>query len=105
MIESVFHLFKIHREVVFGNTPIVVQDMLGVTPKSLNAVNVILAAVGKCFAMVQPMVLPQPFHGVVTAEGVGVVHRALSGMLSDMTHQLVSGHLASTPFLRHFFSF
>ena len=93
MIESVFHLFKIHREVIFGNTPIVVQDMLGVTPKSLNTVDVILATIGKCFAVVQPVVFPPALQRIVTAEGICVIDRPFSGMLSDMTHQLVSGHL------------
>jgi len=89
MVETILHLFKIHREVVFGNSPIIVQDMLRVTPKSFNAVDMILAAVGKGLSMIQTVVLAQPFKGVVASEGVGVVHRALPGMLLDVRHKLL----------------
>lgn len=29
MVESVFHFFKIHRKVVFGNTPVEISFILG----------------------------------------------------------------------------
>ena len=93
MVETVLHFFKIHREVIFGNSAIIVQNMFRITPKSFNAVNMIFAFVGKRLAVVQPMVFAQPLQGVVAPEGVGVIDRSFSGMLSDMTHQLFSGHL------------
>ena len=92
MIKTILHLFKIHREVIFRNPSVVVQDMLGKTPKSFNAVDVILASVGKGFAVVQAMVLAPTLQGVVTPKGVGVIDRAFSGMLSDMSHQFIGGH-------------
>lgn len=90
MVESVLHLFKIHRKVIFGNSSVIVQNMLCITPKSLNAVDMVLAAIGKGFAVVQAMVLAEPVQRVVAAEGIGVINRPFSGMLSDMGHEFVS---------------
>src|SRR3989344_1540827 len=67
--------------------------MLRKTPKTLNVVDVILAPVGKRFAVVQFVMLPEAVERVVASEGIRVVHRALSGMLSDMRHQFLSRHL------------
>lgn len=93
MIKSVFHLFKIHWKVVFGNPAVVVQNMLGIAPKSFNPVNVVLAAVGKGLAVIQAVMLAPALQGVVASEGVRVVYRPLSGMLSDMGHQFISRNL------------
>ena len=89
MVEPILHLLKIHREMILGNPSVVVQDMLCKTPKSLYAIDVILAVIGKRFAVVEPMVLPQTLQRVVTAKGVRVVDRSLSGMRSDVGHQLI----------------
>ena len=51
VIISTLPLFKIHRKVVFGNTSVIVQNMLGKTPKSLNAVYMMsfcLPVFGRC---------------------------------------------------------
>jgi hypothetical protein len=55
MIESVLRLFKIHRKVIFGNSTVIIQNMLRKTPKPLDAVDMILAAIHECFAVVQTM--------------------------------------------------
>ena len=58
MVESVLYFFKIHRKVIFGNTPVIVQDMLGITPKSLNAVDVVFGfLVDHVFGMIDRVVL------------------------------------------------
>ena len=44
MVEPVFDLFQVHREVIFRDSPIVIQDVLGVAPESFNPVDVILGA-------------------------------------------------------------
>ena len=67
--------------------------MLRKTPKTLNAVDMVLAVIRECFVMVQTVMLPPAPERVVAAEGVGVVHRSLSGMFLDMRHQFVGGHL------------
>ena len=89
MIKTILHLFKIHRKMVFGNASIIIQDMLGIAPKSLNSVDVVLAFVGKGLVVIQSVVLPQAFQGVVTAKGVRVIDRPLSRMLPDMSHQFI----------------
>ena len=93
MIKSVLHLFKIHREVIFGNSSVIVQNMLGIAPKSLDPVDMVLAAVSKGLAVIQAMVLAPALQGIVASEGVRVIHRSLSGALSDMGHQFISRHL------------
>ena len=77
---------------VLGNPAIIVQDMLRKTPETLNAVDMVLAAIGKGFRMVQAMVLAPVLERVVAAEGVGVVDQPLPRVPSDMRHQLVSRH-------------
>lgn len=67
--------------------------MLCKTPKTLNAVNVILAAVGKRLTVVQPMMFAEAVQRIVTVKGVDVVHRALSRMLSNVRHQFFSRYL------------
>jgi len=94
MIESVLHFLKIHRKVIFGNSSVIVQDMLRKTPKTFNAVDVIpgiLADQG--FVMVDGVVLPEPFQRVVASEGVRVVDRALPCLLSNDSHQFFFGHM------------
>ena len=93
MIKTILHLFKVHRKVIFGNTSVVIEDMFGVTPKSLNTVDMVLTMVSKGLAVVQPMVLTNPFQGVIASKGVGVIDRSFPGMLSDMSHQFISSHL------------
>ena len=92
MVKTILHFFKIHRKMIFGNPSIIIQDMFGVTPKPFNAVDVVLAAIGKGFAMIQPMVLSQPFQGIVTAESVRAIDRPLSRMLPDVRHQFIGGY-------------
>ena len=93
MIKSIFHFFKIHWKVIFGNTAVIVQDMLGVTPKPFNAVNVVFAPVSKCLTMVQSVMFAPSFERVVASERISVVHRSLSGMLPDMCHQFIGRYL------------
>lgn len=44
VIKSAFDVFQIHREMVFGDTPIVRQNMFGRTPESFNPIKVNLPA-------------------------------------------------------------
>lgn len=47
--------------------------MLRKTPKTFNTVNVILSFVGKCFAMIQPVVLSEAVERIVASEGVEIL--------------------------------
>ena len=93
MIESVLHFFKVHRKVIFGNPPIIVENMFGKTPKPFNAIDVISAAKGKGFAVIQPVMLAPSFQRIVTAECVGVIDGSFSRLLSDDGHKLLFAHL------------
>ena len=93
MIKPVFHLLKIHWKVISGNSAVIVENMLGVAPKSFNPVNMVLAVVAKGLTMIQPMMLAPALEGIVASEGVRVVDRPLSGALADMSHQFISSHL------------
>ena len=98
MVEAILHLFKIHRKMIFGNSSIVVQNMLCKTPKTLNTVDMIpgfFADHG--FRVVNGQVLAQPLQRVVTPEGVRIVDRALSGFLSDHCHEFFFGYMLHHP--------
>ena len=93
MIKAILHFLKIHRKVIFGNPTVVIQDMLGITPKSFNAVNMVLTTIGQGFGMIQAMVFAPALQRVVAPKGVRVIDGSFSGMLPDMSHQLISRHL------------
>src|SRR3989338_11204105 len=63
--------------------------MLRKTPKPFNAVDMVLALVRKGLGVIQAMVLTPAFEGVVASEGVGVIDRALAGVLSDVSHEFI----------------
>ena len=92
MIESILHLLKIHRKMIFGNPAVVVQDMLGIAPKSFNAVDMIFAFIGKGLTMVQTVMFAKTFERVVTFECISVIDRPLSCILPDMSHQFIGSH-------------
>lgn len=39
MVEAVFHFLEIRREVVLGDSTIIIQEMLGKRPKSFDSVD------------------------------------------------------------------
>ena len=92
MIKTILHLFKIHRKMIFGNPSIIVHDMLGITPKSLNAIDVIMAAMSKGAAVIKAMMFAPTFKRVVAPKSISLIHRSLTSMLLDMGHQLIGRH-------------
>ena len=66
--------------------------MLCKTPKSLNAVDMVFAAISERFAVIQTMVLAPSFQGVIAAKRIGVINRSFAGMFSDMGHKLIRRH-------------
>src|SRR3989338_5962828 len=90
MIESILHLFKIHRKMIFGNPSVIVQDMLGKTPKALNAINVIFGfLVDHVFRMINLMVFTPAFQRVVASKLVRKIDRTLSSLFSDNLHEFI----------------
>jgi len=82
---------------VFGNPAVIVQNMFGKTPKSFNAVDMVLSAIGKGLAVIQAVVFAQPLQRVVASEGVDVVDRALSRFLPNDSHEFLLGHMLHDP--------
>ena len=98
VVVSVLHFFKIHGKVVFGNSPVIVQDVLRKTPKPLDAVDVIFGAfVNHVFGMLHRMMFAQPLQRIVAPEFVRVVYRSLPGFLSDDVHQFISRNTLNDP--------
>ena len=98
MVESVFHFLKIHRKMIFGNSPVIVQNVFSKTPKTLNAVNMILRLlIDQRFRVIQGMMLSQALQRVVASEGIGVVNRTLPRFLSDNRHKLIGRHMLHNP--------
>lgn len=91
VIESVFHLFKIHRKMIFGNHAVIAEDMLGKRPESLNAVDMIFgSSVHQVFGVIgviDGQVFAQSLERVVAPKSVGAVDRALSDLLPDNSHR------------------
>jgi len=97
MVESILHLFKIHREMIFGNPSVIVQNMFSKTPKTFNTVDMILASVSKRFAVIQAMMFAQSFQRVVASEGIRVIHRPFSRFLPDDRHELLFRYMLYDP--------
>lgn len=71
MIVSALHLFKVYRKIISGNTSIIVENMLGKTPKSFNSINVIICSlIHQLFGVIYRMVLSQSFEKVVTFKSI-----------------------------------
>mgnify|MGYP001587231152 FL=1 len=83
MIKSIFYLLKIHWKVIFGNTAIIVQNMLGIAPESFNAINMISAVlVGECLGVVKSVMLAPSAQGIVTPESISIIYRSFPGYAS-----------------------
>jgi|SRR3989344_1132774 len=90
MIKSILHFLKIHGKMIFGNTSVIVQDMLGKTPKSLNAVNVILGSlVDHVFRMINLVMFAPALERIVASKLVCVVDRTLSSLFPDNLHEFI----------------
>ncbi len=94
MIESILHFLKIHGKVILGNSAIVVQNMLGKTPKALDAVDMVFRfLVDQCFRVINGVVLPQTLQRIVAPKTIRVVDRTLSRFLSDDGHEFIFRHM------------
>ena len=98
MVKTVLDLFDVHREMILGNTPVVIQDVLGITPEALDAVDV---AAGVTIDEGAPVnyhvMLAVALEGLVTPESIGVVDRALACVGLDMAHELLGREVGDHP--------
>ena len=79
---------------ILGDTSIVIQNVFGITPKALNPINMIFDVLptDKCFGMINRMMFPVPFQGLVAPKGIGVIDRPFAGLRLDVSHQFVGTH-------------
>ena len=74
------------------NTSVVVQNMFSITPKTLNAINVVLGSfVDKLFGLIDHQMLTKALQrlivSVLGSGGIRIVNRALAGTVLDMGHE------------------
>jgi len=93
MVKPILDFLQIHGEVILGDTPIVVKDVLSITPKALDAIDVVFGSfIDQGFVMTYGMVFTESFERLIPAKGIGVIDRTLSGAGFDMTHKLLGGN-------------
>ena len=67
------------------NTSVVVQNMFSITPKTLNAVNVVLGSfIDKLFGVINHQMLTKALQRLIAPKGVRIVDRALTCMVLNM---------------------
>ncbi len=79
---------------IFGNTTILIENMVRILPKSFDPVNVLagLSPTHECLRMIDRMMFPIPFQGLVAPKGIGVIDRPLQGFRLDMSHELLGAY-------------
>ena len=67
------------------NTSVVVQNMFSITPKTLNAVNMVFGSfIDKLFGVINHQMLTKALQGLIAPKGVRIVDRTLAGMVLNM---------------------
>ncbi|OGZ44244.1 MAG: hypothetical protein A2844_01090 [Candidatus Ryanbacteria bacterium RIFCSPHIGHO2_01_FULL_48_80] len=56
MLRIIFHFFKIHLKVIFGNPSLVIQNMFDKAPKPISVIDRALASVRKGFTVIQVII-------------------------------------------------
>jgi hypothetical protein len=67
------------------NTPIVMLNIFSLTPKALDAVNMVFGSlIDKLFGVITHQILTKGLQRLITSKGIGRVHRALAGVVLNM---------------------
>jgi len=70
------------------NTSVVVQNMFSITPKPLDAVNVVLGSfIDKLLGVIDHQMLTKALQRLIASKDIRIVNRALAGMVLDMVHE------------------
>ena len=70
------------------NTSVVVQNMFSITPKPLNAFNVVLGSlIDKFLGVIDHQMLTKALQRLIASKGIRIVNRALAGIVLDMGHE------------------
>lgn len=94
------------------NTSVVVQNMFSITPKTLNAVNMVLGSfIDKLLGVINHQMFTKALQGLIASKGICIVNRALASMvlnmgqkppkaLSSRVMSLLCGNIGATKTLR-----
>lgn len=94
VVETVLDFFKVHRKIVFGNTSVIVEDVFGKRPETLDAVDMICGAfVDHAFAVVDGVMFAVATKRLVTSKGIRVIDRTFAGSGANMGHERVGGDI------------
>jgi len=76
----------------------VIQDVFRVIPESLDPINMVLhpSATDERFRMVDRMMFPIPFQGLIATKRIRAIDGSLSRLGLDMPHQFVRTHRSTT---------
>lgn len=67
------------------NTSVVVQNMFSITPKTLDAVNMVICSfIGKLLGVINYQMFTKALQGLIAPIGVRIVDRTLTGMVLNM---------------------
>ena len=67
------------------NTSVVVQNMFSITPKTLDAVNMVLGSfIDKFLGVIDHQMLTKALQRLIAPKGIRIVNRALASMVLDM---------------------
>ena len=70
------------------NTSVVVQNMFSITPKTLNAVNVVLGSfIDKLLGVINYQMFTKALQRLIAPKGVRIVDRTLTGMVLNMSQK------------------
>ena len=92
VVESKLHFFDVFRIIFSINSMIFVKSFFGKTPKSFNAVDVVVAA-AKRFRMLHPIVFAVLFQVLVGLEIIRVKHGTFPRLFLDVLEQRFSGNV------------
>ncbi len=89
MVKPILDFFQVHREMILRDSPIVIKNMFGKTPKAFNAVDVIpCATINERLGVIDLMMLAISFQRLIAAKAISVINRTFSGLGADVLHQL-----------------
>jgi len=70
------------------NTSVVVQNMLSITPKPLNAIYVVHGSlIDKFLGVIDHQMLTKALQRLIASKGIRIVNRALAGVVLNMGHE------------------
>ena len=76
---------------ILGDAAVVIQNVFGITPKAFDPIDMIFdfPPAYERFGMVDRMMFPIPFQGLVAPKGIGIVDRPFPRLGLDMPHEFL----------------